>query len=103
MAIWFINLKRIVGKPKFSDQLKKKNVMKEWDTTWISCAVCVPGCEPNHGNSYCFLFNCTMVDKDLRLMTALTLNFNPLLGACCSSLAWPKVAQLEVFFRSDYL
>ena len=27
--------KRIVG--NFSDQFKKINVIKEWDTTWISC------------------------------------------------------------------
>ena len=30
--------KRIVGKPNFSDQFKMlSNVIKEWDTTWISC------------------------------------------------------------------
>ena len=31
-------LKRNAGKPNFSDQSKKiLNVIKEWDTTWISC------------------------------------------------------------------
>ena len=36
-------------------------------------------------------------------MTALTYNFNPLIGALFLYLAWPTVAQLEVFFSSDYL
>ena len=30
--------KRIIGKPNFTDQFKLLfNVIKEWDTTWISC------------------------------------------------------------------
>ena len=36
MVIQFINSKRIVGKPNFSDQFKK--IIKSYkDITWISC------------------------------------------------------------------
>ena len=47
--------------------------------------------------SYGFLFNVS------GSMTALTQRFNRLVGACCLSLAGPTVAQVEVFFSSDYL
>ena len=36
-------------------------------------------------------------------MMALTYSFNLLAGARCLSLAVPTIAQLEVFFSSDYL
>ena len=32
-------------------------------------------------DSYCYLFNCTTVGQASDLMTALTLSFNPLVGA----------------------
>ena len=53
--------------------------------------------------SYGFLFNCTMVGHASDLMTALTSGFNRWVGAWCLSVAGPTVAQLEVFFSSDYL
>ena len=36
-------------------------------------------------------------------MMALALNFNWWVGACCLSVAGPNMAQLEVFFSSDYI
>ena len=53
-------------------------------------------------DSYVLIFNCTTVGQTSDLMTALTLSFNLLLGACCLSLAGPTVAQLDVCFSSDY-
>ena len=53
--------------------------------------------------SYGFLFNCTTVGQASDSMTALTLSFNRWVGAWCLSVAVPTVAQLEVFFSSDYL
>ena len=50
-----------------------------------------------------FLFNYTTVGQASDLMMALTLSFNPLVGACCLTLAGPTVAKLDVFFSSDYL
>ena len=53
--------------------------------------------------SYILIFNCTTVGQTSDSMTALTLSFNLLVGACCLSLAGRTVAQLDVFFSSDYL
>ena len=52
--------------------------------------------------SYGFLFNFTTVGQASYSMTALTLSFNQWVGAWCLSVAGPTVAQLEVFFSSDY-
>ena len=54
-------------------------------------------------DSYGFLFNSTIVGQASDLMTALTKSFNLLVGAWCVPLAGPTVAQLKVFFSSDYL
>ena len=53
--------------------------------------------------SYGFLFNCTTVGQASDSMTALTLSLNWWVVAGCLSVAGPTVAQLEVFFSSDYL
>ena len=53
--------------------------------------------------SYGFLFSCTTVGQASDSMTALTKSFNRWVGAWCLSVAGPTVAQLEVFFSSDYL
>ena len=51
-------------------------------------------------DSYGFLFNCTTVSQALDSMTAMPYSFNQLVGACCLSLAWPTVGQLDIFFES---
>ena len=53
--------------------------------------------------SYGFLFNSTTVGQASDSMTALTESFNRWVGALCLSVAGPFVAQLEVFFSSDYM
>ena len=53
--------------------------------------------------NYGFLFNCTTVGQASDSMTALTESFNRWIGAWCLSVAGPTMAQLEVFFSSDYL
>ena len=50
---------------------------------------------------YGFLFNFTTVGQ--ASMTALTSSFNRWVGALSLAVAGPIVAQLEVFFSSDYL
>ena len=45
----------------------------------------------------------TKVGQASDSMTALTLSFNLRIGALCLSVAGPTMAQLEVFFSSDYL
>ena len=53
-------------------------------------------------DSYVFIFNCKTVVQTSDFMTALTLSYNLLVGAYCLSLAGRTVAQLDVFFSSDY-
>ena len=50
MMIYFIKFIIIVGKPTFSDQFKKMNVIKKIGIQHGHHAtVCIPGCKPNHG------------------------------------------------------
>ena len=51
--------------------------------------------------SYGFLFNCRAVFNCLRLYDGFDVNQS--VGACCLSVAGPTMAQLEIFFSSDYL
>ena len=51
--------------------------------------------------SFGFLFNCTTVCQTSGSMTAPTYSFNLWVGGL--AVAGPTVAQLEVFFSSDYL
>ena len=77
MAIRFINLKRIVGKRNFSDNLRRLlNVIKEWNTAWISCGsiVCLV-VNPIMVGSYGFFINNTTVGQATDLMTALRFSF----------------------------
>ena len=50
---------------------------------------------------YGFHFNCSTLGQ--ASMTALTLSFHRLAGAWCLSLVGPIMAQLEVFFSSNFL
>ena len=100
-----IKFKIIVGKPNFSDQFK--NIIKRFKRVGYnidimrqsSCLVVnlikVDSCG--------VLFNCTTVGQASDLMTALAYRFNRLVGVLCLSLAGHTVAQLEVFFISNYL
>ena len=97
--------KRNVGKPNFSDQFKK--IVKHYirvgynlDMMWQSACLVL---NPITVYSYGFLFNCTTVGQASDSMTTLTKSFNRWVGAWCLSVAGPTVAQLEVFFSSDYL
>ena len=95
--------KIIVGKPSFSDQLKK--ITQRYTRVGFSmdimrqsaCLVANPITVDKNG----FLFIFTTEGQAPDLMTALT--FNPLVGAWCLSLSRPTVAQLEGFFSSDFL
>ena len=69
MAIKFINLKRIIRKPNFSDYFKKilrvgyrVDIMRQ-----SVCLIVNPIMVDNYG----FLFNCMMVGQDSDLMMAL--------------------------------
>ena len=98
-------LNRIVGKPYFSDQFKKSikrniNVGYNLDVMRQSAYLVL---NPIMVYSYGFLFNCMMVGQASDSMTALTLSFNRWVGAWCLSVAGPTMAQLAVFFSSDYL
>ena len=97
--------KRIVGKPYFSDQFEK--IIKPYikvgynlDVMRQSACLVI---NPITVYSYGFLFNCMTVGQASDSMTTLTLSFNQWVGAWCLSVAGPTVAQLEVFFGSDYL
>ena len=48
-------------------------------------------------------FNCTKVGQASDSMTALTKSFNRYVDVWCLSVAWPTVAQIDVFLSSDYL
>ena len=50
-----------------------------------------------------FLFGCTTVGWASGSMAAQPWSFNRWVGAWCLDVAGPTVAQLEVFFSSDYL
>ena len=52
---------------------------------------------------YGFLLNCTTVGQASDAMTALTFSFDQWVGVRCLAVAWHTVAELEVFFNSDYL
>ena len=97
--------KRIVGKPNFSDQFKK--IVKRYIRVGYSLDIMRQSAclilNPITVYSYGFLFNCMTVGQASDSMTALTLSFNWWVGAPCLSVAGPTVAQLEVFFSSDYL
>ena len=97
--------KRIVWKPNFSDQFKQ--IFKRYIKDGYGLDVMrQSGClvlNPNTVYRYGFLFNCTTVGQASDSMTALTYSFNRWVGAWCLSVAGPTVAQLEVFFSSDYL
>ena len=54
-------------------------------------------------DSYGFLFDSATVCQASDSMTALTLSFNLLFGVWRLCLAGPTIAQLEVFYSSDYL
>ena len=84
-----------LGKPSLVINLKKviqryKRVGYNIDIMQQSACLVV---NPITVYSYGFLFNCTTVGQASDSMTALTYK----------NLAGPTVAQLEVFFSSDYL
>ena len=98
-------LKRIVEKPYFSDQFKKivkRYIRVGYNLDIMRQSACLV-LNPITGYSYGFLFNCTTVGQASDSMMALTLSFNRWVGAWCLSVAGPTMAQLEVFFSSDYL
>ena len=82
MMMEFKKLEESFMNPTFPDQFKKDN--KDY-------------------KQFGFLFNCTTVGQASYLLTVLTYSFNPLVGACCLSLAGPTIVQSEVFFSSNYL
>ena len=92
-------------KPNFSDQFKK--IVKRYIRVGYSLDIMRQSAclilNPITVYSYGFLFNCMTVGQASDSMTALTLSFNRWIGAPCLSVAGPTVAQLEVFFSSDYL
>ena len=53
--------------------------------------------------SYGFLFNWTTVGQVSDSMTALAYSFNRLVSASSLSVAGATMAELEIFFNSDYL
>ena len=92
--------KRSVGKSNFSDQFKRyKKVGYNLDIMRQSaCLVLNIITVYNYG----FLFNCLTVGQTSDSLTALSQSFNRWVGARCLSVARPTVAELEVFFSSDY-
>ena len=97
--------KRIVGKPNFSDQFKKIvkcYIRVGYNLDIMRQSACLV-LNPITVHSYGFLFNCMTVSQASDSMTALTQSFNRGVGAWCLSVAGSTVAQLEVFFSSDYL
>ena len=88
--------KRIVGQPNFSDQfikIVKRYIRVGYNLDIMRQSACLV-LNPSRVYSYGFLFNCTTVGQASDSMTALRLSFNRWVGT---------VAQLEVFFSSDYL
>ena len=94
--------KRIVGKPNFSDQLKK--IVKRYIRTGYNLDIMRQSAclvlNPITVYSYGLLFNCTTVGQasdydgcDVKLSSV----------GWCLMLICTTVAQLEVFFSSDYL
>ena len=96
---------RIVGKPNFSDQfgtVVKRYIRVGYNFDIMRQSACLV-LNPIMVYGYGFLFNCTRVGQASDSMAALTWSFGRWVGAWCLSVAGPTVAQLEVFFSSDYL
>ena len=93
--------KRTVGKPNFSDQFKKIvkcYIRVGYNVDIVRQSACLV-LNPITVYSYGFLFNSTTVGQASDSMTV----FNRWVGAWSLSVTGPTVAQLEVFFSSDYL
>ena len=98
-------IKLIVGKPNLSDQFKK--ITKRFKKVGLKIDIvrksACPLANPIKVYSKGFLFNCTMMGPASNSMAALTLSLNQSVGVWCLPLAGPSMAQLEIFFSSDYL
>ena len=98
-------LKRIVGKPNFSYKFKK--IVKHYIRVGYNLGIMRQSAclvfNPITVHSYGFLFNCTTVGQASDSMMVLTKSFYRWVGAWCLSVVGPTVAQLGVFFSSDYL
>ena len=95
----------IIGKPDFNDQFKKiakRYIRVGYNLDIMRQSACLV-LNPIMVYGYGFLFNCTTVGQASDSMTALTYSFNRWVGAWGLSVAGPTMAQLEVFFSSDYL
>ena len=77
-----------------------KRVGYNMDIMWQSACLDV---NPIMVDSYVFFFDCTRLGQASFLITAMIYRFYLLFGAWCLLLARPIVAQLKVFFSSDYL